>query len=81
MQHALPEHGSREVTRMSYPEKVLSRILDPGIALIAVGAVAVFLSERITRGIADEKHRATANTGIKAAGLVVAIIGAVLLFT
>ena len=42
---------------MSYPEKVLSRILDPGFALIAVGAVAAFLSERIARGIADDKRR------------------------
>ena len=64
---------------MSYPEQVLSRILDPGFALIAVGAVAAFLSERITRGIADDKHRGTVNIAIKAAGLVVAIIGAVLL--
>lgn len=66
---------------MSYPEKVLSRILDPGFALIAVGAVAAFLSERITRSIADDKHRGTVNIAIKAAGLVVAIIGAVLLFS
>ena len=66
---------------MSSPEKVLSRILDPGFALIAIGAAAAFLSERIARGIADDKHRATVNLAIKAAGLVVAIIGAVLLFS
>lgn len=66
---------------MSYPEKVLSRILDPGFALIAIGAAAAFLSERITRGIANDKHRETVSIAIKAAGLVVAIIGAVLLFS
>ena len=66
---------------MSYPEKVLSRILNPGVALIAGGAVAAFLSERIPRSIADDKHRATVNIAIKAAGLVVAIISAVLLFS
>ena len=66
---------------MSYPERVLSRILDPGFALIAVGAVAAFLSERIARGIADDKRREAVNLAIKAAGLVVAIIGAVLLFS
>ena len=66
---------------MSYPEKVLSRILDPGFALIAIGDAAAFLSERITRGIANDKHRETVSIAIKAAGLVVAIIGAVLLFS
>ena len=66
---------------MSYPEKVLSRILDPGFALIAVGAVAAFLSERIARGIADDKRREAVSIAIKAAGLVIAIIGAVLLFS
>ena len=66
---------------MSYPEKVLSRILDPGFALIVVGAVAAYLSERLTRGISDEKHRLTVSAAVKVAGLIVAIIGAVLLFT
>ena len=66
---------------MPYPEKVLSRILDPGIALIAVGAVAAYLSERITWGISDEKHRLAVSASVKVAGLIVAIIGAVLLFT
>lgn len=66
---------------MSYPEKVLSRILDPGFALIVVGAVAAYLSERLTRGISDEKHRLAVSAAVKVAGLIVAIIGAVLLFT
>ena len=66
---------------MSYPEKVLSRILDPGFALIVVGAVAAFLSERMTRGISDEKRRLAVSAAVKVAGLIVAIIGAVLLFT
>ena len=66
---------------MSYPEKVLSRILDPGFALIVVGAVAAFLSERMTRGISDEKRRLAVSASVKVAGLIVAIIGAVLLFT
>ena len=66
---------------MSYPEKVLSRILDPGFALIVVGAVAAYLSERLTHGISDEKHRLAVSAAVKVAGLIVAIIGAVLLFT
>ena len=49
---------------MSYPEKVLSRILDPGFALIAIGAAAAFLSERITRGIANDKHRESVSLAI-----------------
>ena len=63
---------------MSYIEKVLSRLNVPGLFLLAAGAVAVYASETLVRRVPEDK-RGRINLCIKAAGGVVAIIGALML--
>lgn len=71
----------KEVTRMNYGEKVLSRVLDPGVLLILVGAVVTYTSSLITRRVQDENRREKIGIAIKAVGCAVALVGAVMLFT
>lgn len=66
---------------MNYGEKVLSRVLDPGVLLILVGAVVTYTSSLITRRVQDENRREKIGIAIKAVGCAVALIGAVMLFT
>ena len=63
---------------MSYTEKVLSRLNVPGLLLLAAGAVAVYASEALVRRVREDK-RGKINLCIKAAGGVVALIGALVL--
>ena len=64
---------------MNYGQQVLSRLMNPGVLLLVIGAVAVYGSGRITRRVApDQGDRA--NLICKAVGGVIALIGAVLIF-
>ncbi len=67
----------REVTRVAYGEKVLSRLLSVGMLVMIVGAALVYLSGRVARRLAPEKQD-VANIIIKAVGCVVALIGALM---
>ena len=60
---------------MNYGQQVLSRLMNPGVLLLVIGAVAVYGSGRITRRKGDR-----ANLICKAIGGVIALIGAVLIF-
>ena len=70
----------KEVIRMNYGEKVLSRALTPGFLIIIVGAVVVYTAGLTTRKVSNEETRAKANVAVKAVGCVIAFIGAILLF-
>ena len=63
---------------MNYADKVLSRLMDPGTLLLAMGAVAAYGSNLITRRVPEDK-REKVNLYVKAAGCVLALAGAVLL--
>ena len=64
---------------MTYGEKVLSRLLTPGMLILVVGAVVVYCSGMLARWLAPDKAEKT-NVLIKAVGCGVALLGAVLLF-
>lgn len=64
-----------EVIRLSYIEKVLSRLNIPGLILLIAGSVAVVSSEKIADKIGSQKM----NLIIKAAGGAAALIGALIL--
>ncbi len=66
---------------MNYGEKVLEKVLDPGFLLIVVGAVLVYASSLLTRGVQDEGKRMKCSVAVKGVGCLVALAGAVLLFT
>lgn len=68
----------KEVTRLSYIEKVLSRLNIPGLILLIAGAVAVFASEGIVEKISPEK-KDKANLIFKTAGLIAALAGVLIL--
>lgn len=74
---ALPA-GFEEVIRLSYIDKVLSRLNLPGLILLIAGAVAVFISERIAEKCNAEKKE-NINFIIKTAGGLVAFAGALIL--
>ena len=63
---------------MNYGEQVLSRLMNPGLALLIVGAVAVYGSGKLARRIAPDKEE-TANLACKGVGCIVAIMGALLM--
>ena len=64
---------------MNYGEQVLSRLMNPGILLIVIGAVVAYGSGRIARRIAPDKGE-NANLICKAIGCVIAVVGALLIF-
>ena len=70
--------GFEEVIRLSYIDKVLSRLNLPGLILLIAGAVAVFISERIAEKCNAEKKE-NINFIIKTAGGLVAFAGALIL--
>ena len=61
-------------------QKILSRISDPGFLLVALGAIAAYCLAWIVRRVPESK-REKAKLAVKAAGCVLALIGAILLFT
>ena len=73
-----PRTALKEVTRLSYIDKVLSRLNLPGLILLIAGTVAVFFSGRIVEKIGREKNEKI-NLIIKAAGCFVAFAGALIL--
>ena len=60
---------------MNYGQQVLSRLMNPGLPLLVIGAVAVYGSGWIARRVRHEH----ANLICKVAGCAVALIGALLL--
>ena len=64
---------------MNYGQQVLSRLMNPGVLLLVIGAVAVYGSGWIARHIAPDKAD-KAGLVCKAVGCVIALIGAVLIF-
>ena len=73
-----PPFGFEEVIRLSYIDKVLSRLNLPGLILLIAGAVAVFISERIAEKCNAEKKE-NINFIIKTAGGFVAFAGVLIL--
>lgn len=64
---------------MTYGERVLARATSPGALLLLAGVVAAVLPRLFTRGMA-EKKRAKISLIATAAGCVIALVGALLLF-
>ena len=64
--------------RLSYIEKVASRLNLPGLILLIAGAVAVFISEKIADKCSPEKKE-NINFIIKTAGGFAAFAGALIL--
>lgn len=71
-------HCPPEVIRLSYIEKVLSRLNIPGLILLIAGSVAVYASAWIA-GKVKPDHAAKLNLIIKAAGGAAALVGALIL--
>jgi len=63
---------------MNYGEKVLERLISPGMLLLAIGAVMAYASPIFTRRIKEER-REHINLIIKAVGCVMALAGALIL--
>ena len=64
---------------MNYGQQVLSRLMNPGVLLLVIGAVVVYGSGWITRHLAPNQGE-KANLICKAIGCVLALVGAVLIF-
>lgn len=64
--------------KVTYGEKVLSRLNIPGLALLILGAVLVYTSSPLTRRLFPEKQEIW-NLVFKGIGCVVCLIGALLL--
>lgn len=64
---------------MNYGQQVLSRLMNPGVLLLVIGAVAAYGSGWIASRIAPGKGDQS-NLICKAVGCVIALIGAVLIF-
>lgn len=64
---------------MTYGEQVLARATSPGALLLLVGVVVAVLPGLLTRGMAEER-REKIGLVAKAAGCVIAVVGALLLF-
>ena len=62
---------------MNYGEQVLSRLMNPGVLLLGIGAVTVYGSSWIVQRIAPNKGE-QANLICKAIGIALAIIGTIL---
>ena len=65
---------------MNYGQQVLTRLMNPGVLLLVIGAVAVYGSGRFARRIAPD-HEDKASLICKAVGCVIALVGALLIFT
>ena len=68
----------KEVIRMNYGRQVLARLMNPGTALLIIGAVAVYGSGWIARRLAPDKGE-NANLICKGIGCAVALAGVLLL--
>lgn len=62
---------------MNYGQQVLTRLMNPGVLLLVMGAVVVYGSGWITRRLAKGER---ANLICKGIGCVIALIGTVLIF-
>ena len=61
--------------------KIISRLTNPGTIILLVGAVAVYLSTVIARRFTtEEEKQLKLSIAIKAAGCLVALLGAIILF-
>ncbi|MCH5286469.1 MAG: hypothetical protein J1E43_03535 [Christensenellaceae bacterium] len=65
---------------MNYGQQVLSRLMNPGVLLIVIGAVMVYGSRWIIRLVALSQNE-KANLICKAIGCVIAVLGALLIFS
>ena len=64
---------------MSWGEKAIERALTPGFILVVLGMVIVLCSSILAKGV-SETRRPAVSLMFKAAGVVVTLIGAVLVF-
>ena len=64
---------------MNYGQQVLSRLMNPGVLLLVIGAVAVYGSGWIVGRVAPDRGD-RAGLICKGVGCVIALIGAVLIF-
>ena len=62
---------------MNYGQQVVSRMLNPGLVLLIIGAVAVYGSGWLARRIAPAREDKV-SLACKAVGCVIAIVGALL---
>ena len=60
--------------------KILARLTHPGTLLVIAGAAAAYGSSLLVKWLPQERQR-NASLIIKAFGLIIAVIGAVILFT
>ena len=64
---------------MSYFQQVAERLLQPGTFLLVLGAIVAYTSGIIARKWFSDSEKV--NLGIKVGGCVVALVGAILIFS